>query len=450
MEDPYDSKYVLKHLSDYINFQLNQGYEPTDIFDVLTKYGYKKEIIDDFLKKAVVLDKNQKKLNSVKIGAKEMNKELYTYLHNMLVTFIVKEKEQGYSIMAIKKALLNYGHNPEIVNSAIVFTQKKDGSKMKEESKDKSNKNLPSRKMQKKAQKKPTAKGLHNEIKHNIYPKVNQDLYQDHNPNHNLDQGQNQNQNHNHNLNHNLDQNQNHNPNHNQNQDYNHRTNPKVKHSVYSETTNYKTKAKKKSFGIPAGILYFMLIVILFAFVMFISVATGDDILIIMLSFFPTLLSLTVIYVAILQFRSRKAVNMMAIVGVALTVFIYIAMLQLNSPIQNLSDSNLVLVLNIFVSFILGSLLVTLSRLPKFEKEGDDEEAIPIEHHKPDSDEKLGEEIEHGSKGLQHESKELEKIIAQGQKYQNEIDKLPEREYKPSYMSARRISKRRLKIKPID
>jgi hypothetical protein len=402
MEDPYDSKYVLKHLSDYINFQLNQGYEPNDISDVLAKYGYKKEFINDLLKKAAVPDLKKKAVEAG-VGAKEMNRELYSYLHNMLVNFIIKEKEQGYSVQAIKKALLNYGHNPEIVNSAIAFTENKGEPKMKEESKGEPYKKQPLRKLNK-AQRKPIAKNPQNDIGLNINQGVNHDIKQG----------------------------------------FNHKINPEFKRN--NETNQYKTK--KRSFGIPAGILYFMLVVILFAFVMFIGVATEDDILLIMLSFFPSLLSLTVVYVAILQFRSRRAVNMMAIIGIALTVLIYIAMIQLKSPVQNISDHNLVLVLNIIVSFILGFLLVIFSRLPNLEKKSDDE-AIPIEHHKPDSDEKLGEQIEHGSNSLKHESRELEKILVEGNAQQgnSEINKLPERKYIPS---ANRRSRKRLKIKPID
>ncbi|MBN2457648.1 hypothetical protein JXB31_00785, partial [Candidatus Woesearchaeota archaeon] len=297
-----ETDYIKKHISDYIRFQIGQGYETRDIKEVLGKYGYDKTMIDEILE---IIDTGSIKIKKTHHGATDITKmtnELYIYLQNLLIEFIIKEKEQGYSIEAIRKALLNIGHKSYIVDAAVNAVEL----------------------------------GEHSiEFKHQ----------------------------------------------------------------------------SKGIRGIPPGFLFFFCMVVLFSLIFFIGVSTGDDILIITLSFFPVLLSLTVVYVAISQLSNRQTANMLVFANVALTVLIYVAMMQLKSPIQKLSDPNTVLMLNIILSIVLGAVLVLPCRLKKAYKRAS-EDIIPIEHDKLDKDERLEQKLEKGYEKLEQKIETMHPVQA--------------------------------------
>jgi len=111
-----DKEYVEKHLQGYIEFQLKQGYLLKDVWKALLKYGY-----DEILVKEIcsMIDESAFTPSKERLKIKDLNEDLFVYLQNLLVDFIKKEQEQGYTIEVIEKALINYGHHPSMVKQAI-------------------------------------------------------------------------------------------------------------------------------------------------------------------------------------------------------------------------------------------------------------------------------------------------------------------------------------------
>ncbi len=112
-----DRKYVVDHLRGYVIFQLEQGYNIKDVKEVLLGYGYHEGLVDDIIGRVKELNVGVKRHS--KAAMNKMNKDLYCYLENMLIDFIIKEHKQGYSLIAIKSALINYGHHPDMVEKAV-------------------------------------------------------------------------------------------------------------------------------------------------------------------------------------------------------------------------------------------------------------------------------------------------------------------------------------------
>lgn len=113
-------KYMKKHLKDYVLFQISQGYESEDIKDLLTKYGYSPDIVDGIFSEIGDIPQKEHKHTT-----KKVSQDLFTYIQEQLMEYIQKEQDQGYSLDAIRKALLNYGHQAAIVEAAIISV--KDG-----------------------------------------------------------------------------------------------------------------------------------------------------------------------------------------------------------------------------------------------------------------------------------------------------------------------------------
>ena len=117
-----DKKYMEDHLLGYVKFQLKQGYRIKDIKKALLKYGYDKKLVEEICKH---IDSTKfKPIKIKKVALKELNEDLYIYLQNLLVDYIIKEQNQGYTIDVIKKALINYGHHPTMVKKAIKAAKK--------------------------------------------------------------------------------------------------------------------------------------------------------------------------------------------------------------------------------------------------------------------------------------------------------------------------------------
>lgn len=117
-----DKKYMEDHISAYVKFQLKQGYRIKDIKNALLKYGYDKNLVNEICKNINLKQYKPTKIKKVKL--KELNEDLYIYLQNLLVDYIIKEQNQGYTIDVIKKALINYGHHPSMVKKAILAAKK--------------------------------------------------------------------------------------------------------------------------------------------------------------------------------------------------------------------------------------------------------------------------------------------------------------------------------------
>jgi len=54
----------------------------------------------------------------------DLDEELRIYVQSLLIDYIVKEHKVGYTLEAIKAALINFGHDPKIVDEAILIIEK--------------------------------------------------------------------------------------------------------------------------------------------------------------------------------------------------------------------------------------------------------------------------------------------------------------------------------------
>lgn len=104
------------HLLGYVKFQLSQGYELEDIRQALLKHGYHKDLVDEIVSATDPERHMPKKRKPVK---RNLDDELYLYVQNLLVDYIKREQEQGYSIDVIRKALERYGHHKAMIEDAI-------------------------------------------------------------------------------------------------------------------------------------------------------------------------------------------------------------------------------------------------------------------------------------------------------------------------------------------
>lgn len=118
----FDDMYMKKHLGEYILFQLEQGYDLKDIKSALYRHGYKKKIIDDILKQIQVSQEPKKK--QVMYSHADLDNELKIYVQSLLIDYIVKEHKLGYTLEAIRNALINYGHDAKAVDEAILIIEK--------------------------------------------------------------------------------------------------------------------------------------------------------------------------------------------------------------------------------------------------------------------------------------------------------------------------------------
>lgn len=122
MNTLFDDMYMKKHLAEYILFQLEQGYALNDIKKALSRFGYKKLIIHDILRQLDISIFPKKK--KIMYSAHDLDEELKVYVQSMLVDYIVKEHKVGYTLEAIKTALINFGHDPAVVDEAILLIEK--------------------------------------------------------------------------------------------------------------------------------------------------------------------------------------------------------------------------------------------------------------------------------------------------------------------------------------
>ncbi|MBI4454094.1 hypothetical protein HY636_05615 [Candidatus Woesearchaeota archaeon] len=119
-------QYLIEHIRKYVEFEMQQGYQLKDIKEALINYGYNSGLvahaINPFLKGLrQVKPKTQKQASAQQL--REMNDEMYFYIQNMLIDYIKQQMNKGYSVKAIKGALLRAGHHEDMLNKAIKFVQ---------------------------------------------------------------------------------------------------------------------------------------------------------------------------------------------------------------------------------------------------------------------------------------------------------------------------------------
>jgi hypothetical protein len=117
-----DDTYMRRHLEGYILFQIEQGYAAKDIRAALVRFGYKKDLVKGMFKELHVPLSGKKKAR--KYSAADLDQELKIYVQSLLIDYIVKEHKVGYDLDAIKKALVNYGHDPRLVDEAVAIIGK--------------------------------------------------------------------------------------------------------------------------------------------------------------------------------------------------------------------------------------------------------------------------------------------------------------------------------------
>jgi len=112
--------YLIDHLKRYVKFEISQGYSLKDIYDALTNYGYKEELVDQ-----VFHGLHNLKPPTVKPASKaQMKEDMHLYIQNMLIDYVKKQSNNGYSFKAIRAALLRAGHHSNMINQAIKLVKK--------------------------------------------------------------------------------------------------------------------------------------------------------------------------------------------------------------------------------------------------------------------------------------------------------------------------------------
>ncbi len=120
MDTLYDDMYMKKHLGEYVLFQLEQGYDLPDIKSALLRFGYKKPLVKEILD---MLHVTVPKKKPAMYSAHDLDQELKVYVQSLLIDYIVKEHKVGYPLEAIKKALINFGHDPSVIDEAILIIE---------------------------------------------------------------------------------------------------------------------------------------------------------------------------------------------------------------------------------------------------------------------------------------------------------------------------------------
>ncbi len=118
-----DKDYIIEHLKQYVVFQMKQGYELKSVKDALLSYGYSNDLIHSVTHIVKKIGITTKKVPP-KYREGDLDKDLYIYVQSMLVDYIVKEAKLGYSLSAIRTALINFGHHSEMVDKAIKLIKK--------------------------------------------------------------------------------------------------------------------------------------------------------------------------------------------------------------------------------------------------------------------------------------------------------------------------------------
>lgn len=122
MNPLFDDMYMKKHLAEYILFQIEQGYALADIKKALSRFGYKKQTIQDILRQLNISDIPKKK--KAMYSSHDLDEELQIYVQSMLIDYIIKEHKVGYTLEAIRNALINFGHEPKVIDEAILIIEK--------------------------------------------------------------------------------------------------------------------------------------------------------------------------------------------------------------------------------------------------------------------------------------------------------------------------------------
>ncbi len=316
-----DEESMKNHLRDYILFQINQGYEADDIKNLLLNYGYKKKLVDDIFIEIGTLpfQKPSKK------GSPKLSEDLSNYLKELLIDFIIKEKEQGYTTSAIRKALINYGHNSELVDSAIEAVE---GSKNK------------------------SSKDATEYFLDDSFAPF--------------------------------------------------KKNKKGKKKVVKNKKGFGLNLWKLKDGLPPLSIYLISIIFILGFSVFLSASTNTYIYIVVLSFMPAIIALTVNYFGVLQFKSDSYMNLVPFLIVFLTSFIFIGILEINTPLRDIAQPETVFLLNVIIAFIFSSILCFFSKWPHLGEKAEPWDKIP---------ETKREEKTPIEKEFDKEEKRLEKIL---------------------------------------
>lgn len=112
--------YIKKHLGEYVLFQIEQGYDLPDIKNALLRFGYKKPVVKEIFD---MLNITVPKKKPAMYSAHDLDQELKVYVQSLLIDYIVKEHKVGYPLEAIKKALINFGHDSAVIDEAILIIE---------------------------------------------------------------------------------------------------------------------------------------------------------------------------------------------------------------------------------------------------------------------------------------------------------------------------------------
>ncbi|SEH05171.1 MFS transporter [Candidatus Venteria ishoeyi] len=122
MDKEYEKKldeYIKNHLSKYVQYHLDNGYELHSIKECLKTYGYSHKELNIITKGMV----SHHKASKTKYHPDDLEGETYYYIRGMISNYIKKQEMHGFKLPDIRNALLKYGHHKNMIDDAIAMVR---------------------------------------------------------------------------------------------------------------------------------------------------------------------------------------------------------------------------------------------------------------------------------------------------------------------------------------
>lgn len=119
------------------------------------------------------------------------------------------------------------------------------------------------------------------------------------------------------------------------------------------------------SFSLPTNLIFGGLLFLLFVFIVFISIANDENILKVVLTFVPAILTLAIANLLVVSIKNITFARLLPFISVAVCIGLFVLLTQF-TQVYIRADNTILLILNILAGFILTAVLCIFS--PKGEK----------------------------------------------------------------------------------
>ncbi len=267
--------YIRKHLKEYLKKEIADGRDPKALKRFLINYGFSSKLVNSVFRSLGKIKKGKR--------SKGSRKSISIYLNELLMTYIRKKIDEGYTKNTIRTSLIRFGIQSDIVDPAI-------------------------------------------------------------------------------------------------------------------DAAFFRARREKNSnepdLGVPPGIMFAISIVAMISIVFMISASSDTDPSLVFVSFFPTMIMLTSVYAATTHLKSRRFQILLPLIATMICIFMFIMILGLNTPLDNLSEPQTILVLNAILTLIFSWTIAVLSKPPHIGEKIMKEDLPPLEFEHPKGDRLLQEEMD--------------------------------------------------------